>query len=314
VSELKRMVAAVSVATVWTTPESPRPRDEPALKRPAEIREWLTGMTMEDRLDLCDSNRVQSQILYGTSVLAAEERGDWIKVLIPQQGTPKDALGYPGWVPRCQLAAEIDTDTGAKRAEVIADTAWLYSSPSEPMLELSFLTSLPVLERTEQWVKVRTPDGIGYVKADEVRLFDGLLPVTVHAADGHIGRGIVEQAKRFLGLPYLWGGLSSFGYDCSGFAYTMHKYFGILIPRDASEQAKQGTIVERERLEPGDLLFFAHEEGKGAVHHVGIYAGDGRMIHSPESGKSIETVDLKTFKLAAEHCVSRRYWDCRDQA
>jgi hypothetical protein len=312
-SGLKRMTAAVSVATVWTTPESPRPQDEPALKRPAEIREWLAGMTVDDRLDLCESNRVQSQILYGTSVLVAEEREDWVKVLVPQQGTPKNALGYPGWVPRCQLAAETNAGTGAKRAEVVADKAWLYRSPSEPLFELSFLTSLPVLEQTEPWVKVQMPDGIGYVKTDDVRLFDGPLPVPL-PADGHIGRGIVEQAKRFLGLPYLWGGLSSFGYDCSGFAYTMHKYFGILIPRDASAQAKQGTIIERERLEPGDLLFFAHEEGKGAVHHVGIYAGDERMIHSPESGKSIEMVDLKTYRLAAEHCVSRRYWDCRDQA
>jgi hypothetical protein len=306
-SELKRMAAAVSVATVWTKPESSRPLDEPALQHPVQIREWLTGMTLDEQLDLSDANRVQTQILYGTSVLVAEERGDWIKVLVPQQGTPKEALGYPGWVPRCQLAEEADAPAGSKRAEVVADKTWLYRHPSEPLLELSFLTSLPVLEETGEWVKVQTPEGIGYLRAAEVRLIDG--PLAPRPMEGRIGQGIVEQGKRFLGLPYLWGGMSSFGFDCSGFAYSMHRYFGILIPRDASDQARQGTLISKEQLEPGDLLFFAHEEGKGAVHHVGVYAGDEQMIHSPESGKSVEIVDLRSYRLANEHCVSRRYWD-----
>jgi hypothetical protein len=305
-SELKRMAAAVSVATVWTKPESPRPLDKPALKHPAEIREWLRCMTIKDKLDLYEANRVQTQILYGTSVLVVEEQDDWIKVLIPQQGTRKDALGYPGWVPRRQLVNETKAPAGSKKAEVMSDKAWLYKDPSEHMIELSFLTILPVLEVMEEWVKVQTPEGIGYLKADEVRLIDdslALMPV-----EGHIGSGIVEQGKRFLNLPYLWGGMSSFGYDCSGFAYNMHRYAGISIPRDASDQAKQGTLIEKELLEPGDLLFFAHEEGNGAIHHVGIYAGEERMIHSPESIKAIEIVELDSFKLAKEHCVSRRYW------
>ncbi|SEB52349.1 C40 family peptidase [Paenibacillus sp. GP183] len=305
-NELKRMAAAVSVATVWTKPESPRSLDEPALKHPAEIREWRRRMTVKDKVDLSEANRVQTQILYGTSVLVVEEQEDWIKVLIPQQGTRKEALGYPGWVPRCQLVNETEAPAGSKMAEVISGHAWLYRSPSEHLIELSFLTSLPVLEETEEWVKVQTPEGIAYLKADEVRLIEA--PSALKSIEGHIGRGIVEQGKRFLNLPYLWGGMSSFGYDCSGFAYSMHRFAGISIPRDTSDQAIQGALIEKEQLEPGDLLFFAHEEGKGAIHHVGIYAGDQRMIHSPESIKAIEIVDLDSFKLAKEHCVSRRYW------
>ncbi|NOU84612.1 peptidase [Paenibacillus sp. LMG 31460] len=302
----KRMTVAVSVATVWTKPESPRPLDEPALMHPVEIREWLKLMTIDDKLDLWEGNRIQTQILYGTKVLVVEELEDWIKVLIPQQGTHKEALGYPGWVPRCQLVTEPEAPAGSKSAEVITAQAWLYRNPSERLIELSYLTLLPVLDETEEWVKVKTPEGAGYLKANEVRLIDGsLIPET---GEGHIGRGIVEQGRRFLDLPYLWGGMSSFGYDCSGFAYSMHRYFGISIPRDASEQAKQGMLIAKEQLEPGDLLFFAYEEGKGAIHHVGIYAGDNRMIHSPESIKSIEIVDLSSYKLAKEHCVSRRYW------
>ncbi|TVY08595.1 C40 family peptidase [Paenibacillus cremeus] len=312
-SDLKRRQVAVSVATVWTKPESPRPLDELALQHPVGIREWLKRMTVDDRLDLSEANRVQTQVLYGTTVLVAKEQGEWVKVLIPQQGTRKEALGYPGWVPRCQLVEEASiAPAGSARAEVVSDKAWLYRDGelSEPLLELSFLTSLPVLESdtSGRWVKVQTPEGSGFMKAGEVRLIEGELASIGAMEGGDIGRGIVEQAKRFLNLPYLWGGMSSFGYDCSGFAYNMHRYFGILIPRDASDQAKQGKLIERDRLEPGDLVFFAHDEGKGSVHHVGIYAGDNQMIHSPESIKNIELIDLSSYRLAHEHCVSRRYW------
>jgi hypothetical protein len=302
----KRMLVAVSVAVVWSKPDSPRPVDEPALRHPVEMREWLASMTLRERLDLCLASRVQTQVLYGSAVLVVEESDGWSKVLIPQQGTRKDALGYPGWVPSRQLVEESDVPSGLKRAEVISDKAWLYKSPSQQLIELIYLTSLPVLEEMDKLVKVQTPEGEGFLKADDIRLMDG--PLASQAGVVNIGRGIVEQAKRFLDLPYLWGGVSSYGFDCSGLAHAMHRYFGISIPRDASDQAKQGTPVERKQLEAGDLVFFAHEEGKGSIHHVGIYAGDNQMIHSPETTKSIELVDMRTFKLAREHCASRRYW------
>jgi len=307
----KQMTVAVSVATVWTKPESPRPMDEPALKNPAEIRAWLERMTLDDKLDLCLANRVQTQVLYGATVLVTEEREGWSKVLIPRQGTRKDPLGYPGWIASCQLSeASANALADSKRAEVVSDKTWLYtdSTLSAPMIELSYLTSLPVLEQSGHSVRVQTPAGIGYVKAADVRLSEGDGFQAAQAEVSHIGQGIVEQGKRFLGLPYFWGGMSSYGFDCSGFAYSMHNYYGIAIPRDASDQAKQGTLVEKEELEPGDLLFFAHDEGKGAIHHVGIYAGNNQMIHSPETIKSIEILDMSTMKLAKEHCLSRRYW------
>jgi cell wall-associated NlpC family hydrolase len=73
-------------------------------------------------------------------------------------------------------------------------------------------------------------------------------------------------------------------------------------------QAKHGREIERADLLPGDLLFFANDEGKGSVHHVGMYIGDNQMIHSPDSASSIEIVSLQGYKLEKEHSVSRRYW------
>jgi cell wall-associated NlpC family hydrolase len=271
-------------------------------------------MTIPDKLDLCEANRVQTQILYGTPVLVAEEREGWVKVLIPDQKTRKEALGYPGWMPKRQLI-EAAWDDGKQDAEtaqwavIASKKAALYrepkASPSLVIMELSFLTSLPYIGQAEDWVRVRTPHGEGFMKSADVRVsfVRGMIE-----DGGNRGERIVRQAERFLGLPYLWGGLSAYGYDCSGFAYSMHKSQGILISRDASEQAAEGIAVEKDALEPGDLLFFAHEEGKGRVHHVGIYAGNGRMIHSPDSASCVEIVELSGYKLANEHCGSRRYW------
>lgn len=303
---LKRVRVAVSVATVWTSPDSPRPLDEPALRHPAAITEWLGAMTVKDKLDLYGANRIQTQMLYGTEAVVAEESGDWVKVLIPEQSTRKEGAGYPGWVPRRQLTEASAQSSVDQWAEVSSPRAILTLRSLQAEIELSFLTRLPVIEETNNSVVVDTPHGAGFLPKDQVRIPGR--PASSGMEEEHAGKRLVRQGMRFIGLPYLWGGMSSFGYDCSGFAYSMHKSQGILIPRDASDQAVRGQMVERDRLEPGDLLFFAYEEGKGRVHHVGIYAGDNRMLHSPDSEGCIELVELDGYKLAKEHCISRRYW------
>ena len=93
-----------------------------------------------------------------------------------------------------------------------------------------------------------------------------------------IGQSI-ELAKRFVGLPYLWGGRSSFGFDCSGFTQMLVRARGMEMPRDADKQAAWSgvTRVERKDLEPGDLLFFGSSVKD--ITHTGMYIGDGQFIH-----------------------------------
>jgi cell wall-associated NlpC family hydrolase len=121
------------------------------------------------------------------------------------------------------------------------------------------------------------------------------------------GDELVTTAKRFLQLPYLWSGTSGFGFDCSGFMYTVYRFHGISIPRDAKDQAQIGLKVERNQLQPGDLLFFAHQKGKGNVHHVAMYAGNGLIIHSPKTERSVEIIPLQTPEYSEEFTVARRY-------
>jgi peptidoglycan DL-endopeptidase CwlO len=111
------------------------------------------------------------------------------------------------------------------------------------------------------------------------------LPPERHRA-GVPGAKAVAFARRWLGVPYRWGGATPAGFDCSGFTSYVWRRFGVRLPHNAAAQFSAGTPVPRSRLRPGDLLFFS------GLGHVGMYVGRGRMIHSPHSGSSVEIVQL----------------------
>lgn len=298
-------VVNVPVATVWTTPDSPRDLDLPGIGNPVNLDEWLSRLTYEPRLALSNDNLVQSQLLYGEQVLLEEVKGDWAHVIIPTQPSKKDKRGYLGWVPLVQLSqVSKDEWVGTGIAVVTNNQAMLMGERKEGKHKVSFLTYLPLVNMIENLVKVVTPEGTGYFKKEDVTLYDSV---------GDIPKGtgseIVNTGKRFLGLDYFWGGMSSFGYDCSGFSYNMLKAHGYQIPRDASDQVNTGMEVPLNELQTGDLLFFAYENGKGSVHHVGIYCGDGKMIHSPNTGKTVEITTLSGTIYEKELCAARRYWE-----
>src|ERR1700761_4628475 len=121
---------AVSVATVWTTPQSPRPVDRRALTNPVDIRGWLSDMTPAQQEALTSDNLNQTQALFGERVVVVQEQGHWDEVRVPGQPTPKDSQGYPGWIPKAQLT----TDPGYAALQDHAPfalanrgiTTWLY--------------------------------------------------------------------------------------------------------------------------------------------------------------------------------------------
>nr|WP_202079546.1 C40 family peptidase [Caldalkalibacillus salinus] len=309
---------------MWTAPSSARKTDDKAISYPGDIRRWLADMTTEQRLQLHEDNLVQSQVLYGQEVQCIETDGEWVHVYVPVQPTRKKEEGYPAWVPKAQLVDASQTMSNVGSIEcaetpvaiVKQPTAWLYAEgENEPVspnivnhsptkikhLEVSFQTRLPLIAEEADWVKVDTPHGERWVQRQDVDTYAPGERPRVRSSD------LVQLAQMFLGLPYLWGGMSGFGFDCSGFMYTLHRASGLNIPRDASDQANSGVPVPHEQLQPGDLLFFAYEEGKGRVHHVGMYVGEGRMIHAPKTGKSIEVIPLVGTIYEREHCASRRY-------
>ena len=301
----KQYIVRVPVSTIWTKPDSPREIDYKAVSYPSDIRGWLQKLSTDDRRALTEENLVQSQVLYGQVVTLIDEKEGWLNVYVPEQPSSKLSEGYPGWLPKCQVNPIEETKLLKIKesfVSVTAPTAWLYEG-GEAVLEISFQTRLPFVDQTEEWVTVDTPDGKRKLKASESK-------VSANKKDFQevTGDKLVKTGEAFLELPYLWGGMSGFGLDCSGFSYTMHRAFGITIPRDASDQAKSGEFVDRSELKKGDLVYFAKDEGKGRVYHVGMYYGDGKMIHAPSAGKGIEIVALGTGKYDKDYSSARRYW------
>lgn len=342
---------AVTVATLWREPGVHRELDRPALGNPVDLRGWLAAMDVEDKRGLV--GKVETQALLGQRVLVLEEKGDWVRVAVPDQANPEEPRGYPGWLPVWQLAfdptyeAALAAGRDAARegekaagpggggggsgagggiAAVRTLTTWLHHAPDADarFLEISFETRLPVVAVEGDWVAVAVPAAGpaaaaagSRVNGSSARRDPGVkwlrrAHVTLLGREGPgdpRGGELLATARRFLGVPYLWGGTSGFGVDCSGFVYLVHRAHGVLIPRDAGPQRDfgHGRPVERDRLEPGDLLFFAHDGGRGAVHHVTMYAGDGRMIHAPNSERSVEVIPLETPPYGEKYAGARRY-------
>ncbi len=106
---MDKWLVNVPVATVWTSYDSAREIDRDAVSNPVDLNSWINGLTYETRLELCDQNLVQTQLLYGEEVFIIEEKADWAHVNISSQATSKNDLGYPGWVPKAQLTAALGT-------------------------------------------------------------------------------------------------------------------------------------------------------------------------------------------------------------
>jgi gamma-D-glutamyl-L-lysine dipeptidyl-peptidase len=209
---------------------------------------------------------VVSQAIYGSNLGILEKQNAWARVR-----TPDD---YSGWMPLASLSPGITYAAGGRVAQVDSLFAHIYREPDvtrhAPLVTVPFETRLEVAaEPDDRWVRVRLPDDLsGWVQHGDV-VFDPR-PLSVEAA--------IELGKRFLGLPYTWGGTSSFGYDCSGFVQMLCRRRGIGLPRDAAPQAASSALapVERGDLRPGDLLYF----GSSASHitHTGMYIGDGKFL------------------------------------
>ena len=299
----KTYYVCVAVATVWTSYDSCREIDDNATSVPVKLDKWLEQLTYTRRLELCEKNLVQTQLLLGEEVYVTERKGKWAKIVIPSQFSSKDERGYPGWVPSHQLISQAEYSPLNKPTAVVT-AAIATLQLAEEALQISYQTQLPLLKEDKEWLEVQTPVGSGKIKRQDAVVIED----RNRKATKGTGDMIIAAGEQFLNLPYLWGGMSAWGYDCSGFAYATHKANGYLIPRDATDQARGGKEVGLDSIQPGDLLFFAYEKGKGSIHHVGICYGNGKMLHSPKTGKTVELIELKGTLYEEELCAARRYY------
>lgn len=119
------------------------------------------------------------------------------------------------------------------------------------------------------------------------------------------GAQILAEAQKYLGTPYVSGGASPSGFDCSGFVYYVLKQMGYSVSRTPAGQFSIGTSVSKENLKPGDIVYFANTYISG-ISHVGIYAGNGQFIHSPNSRSTVSYSDLTSGYWANHYYGARR--------
>lgn len=291
---------SVSVATVWTNSEKPRPGvDDQALTNPVGIQGWLDSMTEEQFLDLTDSSRTQTQALYGTEVNILSEKDGWYELEVSDQPTQKSTFGYPGWVPVTQVS--LDSSYGqlqSKQPFAIVDkvaTAPLYRDPSMKVeyLEISYDTRLPVISHEDGLVQVALPSGgSAYLSNKHVTVYKSVSEIPYPT-----GKELVEVGKFFLGRPYLWGGTSGFAFDCSGYTHTLYHARGVMIGRDADAQADftgHGDNVERSDLKLGDLIYYANNlTDPSTIYHVAMYAGDDKMLEASGAGVKLRLTPVR---------------------
>lgn len=140
-----------------------------------------------------------------------------------------------------------------------------------------------IQELTNRVVSVHD-NNLMLIKVDDSAIWKTLEAYSIDAAyiKKSIGEQIVETAMKYIGVPYVWGGTSPSGFDCSGLVQYVYAENGISIPRVTYTQQAAATPVSFSDLQPGDLVFWG-----GSAYHVGIYIGDGKYIHSPAPGQSV---------------------------
>ncbi len=167
----------------------------------------------------------------------------------------------------------------ARRGIVNGGTINVRSGPGtefERITQVSTGKKVTILGEEDGWLNVSFGNTTGYVLSDYIYEGD-----TLPASAGGVGAQVAAMAPQYLGVRYVYGGASTSGFDCSGFTMWLYKQFGYSLPHTASGQyANCGYKVSRSELQPGDLVFFASPGSGGSINHVGVYIGNGEIIHA----------------------------------
>ena len=250
-----------------------------------------------------DPEEMANQGLLGFPVRILKEKNGWLLVQTPEN--------YIGWVDADGISLmskdEVNSWCTSKKIIYTKKYGSTFSNPdikSVPVSDVVKGNILQFIEENNGFVKVKYPDGrTGFIPSEEIQDFDNWAGSRALTEEN-----LISTAKSFMGLPYLWGGTSYKGVDCSGFTKSVYYLNGIILPRDASQQVFAGDLVDTKdgfnNLKPGDLLFFG-TKAKGSVKervtHVAMYIGNGEFIHS--SGR----VKINSLDKEKENFSSYRF-------
>lgn len=243
---------------------------------------------------------LETQELMGTVVEITGEQSYWREVVTPQP--------YKAW---CTNQGLVEMNSDELKAYEQAPKVMfhdlyghIYKEPSMDSQTICDLVGGDLLRLTGinsnndkairkalkgKWANVMLPSGkTGFVPSKQLKVHNGFRSIAMgegsaESISPETTEAIIAQAMKLVGVPYLWGGMSAKGVDCSGLVRICHIMNGILLPRNASQQVKCGERVELDNLQRGDLVFFgtpATDEKPMKITHVGIYLGGNKIIHS----------------------------------
>lgn len=220
-----------------------------------------------------ESAPIVSQAYFSEEINVIEKMSDWIKI-----ETVIDH--YQGWITLgkiCKKEEFFSENPLKKFVKVNRCMAHLYDVPDTiygPIMTLPFESLLEMIDLEEdsnsRWIKVILEQREMFIQRGDVTFNLDYLSQDQ----------LASFSFQFLGLPYTWGGRSSFGYDCSGFVQMLYRQTGVYLPRDSKDQAQWDgfKVISTDDLAPGDLIFFGLNESK--IQHVGMYVGKNQFIHA----------------------------------
>ena len=230
------------------------------------------------------SAELVTQVLLGMPVKILEQQGNWRKIEMPDS--------YIGWINgSVEPMTEREYLEYLEKPKIVvtahSSSSYSMASPNSQIVsDLTVGNQLVLDGKKGKYYRVIYPDGRkAFVKKSDAEMESNWLK-DIELTSG----SIVETAKQFIGIPYVWGGTSAKGLDCSGFTKTVYFMHGIIIARDASQQVNYGRLIDQsgdfDKLQPGDLVFFGSkatvENPKEKVVHVGIALGNKQFIHASD--------------------------------
>lgn len=275
----------------------------------------IAGLVASEELNLRDGPSVDylpMAILLNTTPLTVVGRFEgWLQVVTPQRALGWVDDSYVALASSAQTLPQVNLHADPNPALLAGLTVERANVRAKPQTEAEIITTLGaehgqvnLLQQREGWFNVRTNDGTeGWVSAELLQADAYILRRVPTLSASPNALEAVRLARKYVGYPYVWGGETPRGgFDCSGLVLYVYGKLGIDMPHSAAEQWTGGygeKVANRRDLVPGDIVFFKNTYKKG-VSHVGIYAGNGKVIQALSESLGIRVSDL-----------SNSYWSSR---
>lgn len=280
----------------------------------------ITTSALNIRSGPSTSYAVTTKAYKGDSVQILESSNGWHKIKLSNGKIGWGSGSYISTSSNGGGSSDNETSTPSNGAKAVVTTSTL-NIRSGPSTSYSVITKaykgdrVEILESSNGWNKVKMSSGkIGWGSGAYISTSindgsnsgsDNDNTESEESIPQDKGQAIVDLAKAQLGKPYAWGAEGPNSFDCSGLTYYVYGKVGIKLPRVSRDQYNVGWNVNYSNLKPGDLLF-SSTDGSGNITHVGIYIGNGEMIHSPKPGDVIQRTNINTSYWQNAHVGAKR--------